>query len=385
VQQAVRQRQVGARDRRQVQARALRSGGTTRVDHDVGGPGRPPGVEVLHGRRHGVRRVGPDEQNCPGIGDVGERERQPAVNAEGAVSGGCRRRHAEPAVVVDGRCPQPHPGEFAESVSLLVGQPAAAEDADAVQTVALLRGRDAIGHQVKRLVPFGYAKGAGAVPGDRADQRAQQPVRVVEEVGGSPALGTQPAAVGREILLRHQRRRAVAGDHADAALQGAVRAMGIGGRSGGATGGAVGARSAGPVGGRHRRLLSGVDRSPTGIGDTTDEVGGDRLARGGSASPCGTHRDEATTLCGDGGVTRPFRFPHMPARQAVRAEYRDGALGRKGFLTRRAGTRPAVRKWPAMWTKQHGNAGTCPQRIVKPMAANGTDDRCSPVRARKGR
>ena len=106
--------------------------GAPRVDDDVRGPVGPAGVEVLHGRRHGVGRVGADQQDRLGLGDVGQRERQPAVDAEGPVAGGGRRRHAEPAVVVDHRGAQRDPGELAERVRLLVGQPAAAEAADRV-------------------------------------------------------------------------------------------------------------------------------------------------------------------------------------------------------------------------------------------------------------
>ena len=64
-----------------------------------------------------------------------ERERQAAVDAERAVAGGRRRRHAEPAVVVDAARAEREPGELAELVGLLVREAAAAEDADRVRAV----------------------------------------------------------------------------------------------------------------------------------------------------------------------------------------------------------------------------------------------------------
>ena len=115
-------------------------------------------VEVLHGRRHGVRRVGADEQDRGGLGDIGQRERQPAVDAERAVAGGGGRGHAEPAVVVDHRRAQRDPGELAERVGLLVGQTAAAEAADRVAAVALLGAGDRRDHALERLVPGGRAQ-----------------------------------------------------------------------------------------------------------------------------------------------------------------------------------------------------------------------------------
>ena len=201
VQQAVGQRQIGARHGLQVQWRRRAVGGAPRVDDDVGGAVGPAGVEVLHRRRHGVGRVGADQQHRLGVGDVGQRERQAAVDAEGPVGRGGRRRHAEPAVVVDGRRPQRHPGELAELVGLLVGQAAAAEAADAVAAVGVLRTLDTGDDAVQRVVPAGRAAAAWS-PGTVAHQRGQQPLRVVEQVGGGPALGAEPAPVGREIVLR---------------------------------------------------------------------------------------------------------------------------------------------------------------------------------------
>ncbi len=198
-------------------------------------PAARPCVEALHGRRHRRRGVGAHQQHRLGLADVGEREGQSAVDAEGPVARGRRRGHAEPAVVVDHRGAQRDPGELAEGVGLLVGQAAAAEAADGVAAVLGLHALQALGHQVERLVPGRGAERARAVAGDGAHQRGQQPLRVVEQAGGRPALGAQPAAVGREVRLRLQGRRPVPGHHRDPALQGAVRAVGEGGNGGHAT------------------------------------------------------------------------------------------------------------------------------------------------------
>ena len=66
----------------------------------------------------------------------------PAVDAERPGRCGGRRGHAEPAVVVDVRRAQPDPGELAQLVGLLVGQPAAAEAAHRVRPVRAWVARD---------------------------------------------------------------------------------------------------------------------------------------------------------------------------------------------------------------------------------------------------
>ncbi len=211
------QGQVRAGQRLQVQMGPGGRGRAPRVDHDVPRAVDPAGVQVLHGRWHGVGRVGADEQDGPGVGDVGERERQPAVEPERPVDRGRRRGHAEPAVVVDGRRAQRDADELAQRVRLLVGQPAAAERADAVRPVPVLGVLDGLGDAVERLVPAGGTQRSGAlVP----DQRRAQPVGVLEQVGGGPALGAQAAAVGREVVGLEP-----SAGQPHAALQGAVGAV----------------------------------------------------------------------------------------------------------------------------------------------------------------
>ena len=222
---AVREGEVGAGHRLEVQGRAGGRRGAPRVDDDVPGAPGPARVEELHGRRHGGSGVRADEQDRVGVGEVGEREGQPAVDAERAVARGGRGRHAEPTVVVDHAGTQGNSGELAERIRLLVGQAAAAEAADPVGPVALLGVPDAGDDRAEGLVPGGRAERAGAVAGDRSQQWAEQALRVVEEVGRVPALRAQAAEVGREVRLRLEGGRPVAGGHADAALQRAVRAV----------------------------------------------------------------------------------------------------------------------------------------------------------------
>ncbi len=86
---------------------------------------------------------------------------------------GGRRRHAEPAVVVDRRGAQRDPDELAQRVRLLVGQPAAAERADAVRSVALLAELDRGGDQRSSASSQEASpQRAAPVAGVLADQRA---------------------------------------------------------------------------------------------------------------------------------------------------------------------------------------------------------------------
>ena len=167
---------------------------TPRVDDDE--PRRPRSriaVEVADERRHGLGHVAADEQDRVGAGEVGDREGQAAVHAEGAVGGRGGRGHAEPAVVVDLAGPQRHPGELAELVGLLVGEPAAAEHGDARRGRARpgrARIRSATG-RAPRPSRAGLGRtGAGVVSRSAAGQ----------QLAGGPALLAQAARVGRDVL-----------------------------------------------------------------------------------------------------------------------------------------------------------------------------------------
>ena len=130
--------------------------------------------------------LAPDQQQGVGRAEVGQRERQPPVDAEGPDAGGRRRGHAEPAVVVDVAGAQRDPGELAQRVRLLVGQPAAAEDADRVPAVpSAWTARDA----GRRSGPAPRPSSPGAVR--RSPGRA--PAGVVSRSGWSEQFGGGPA------------------------------------------------------------------------------------------------------------------------------------------------------------------------------------------------
>jgi hypothetical protein len=204
--------------------RALRGRGMPRVDDDMAGAGRSARVQVLHGRRHRVGRVRADQQDGPRPGQISERERQAAVEAQRAVHGRRRRRHAEPSIVVDRCRAQRDANELAQRVRLLVGKPSAAERADAVPAVPALAVPDRRNDPVERLAPRRFAQGAGAVARVLADQRPEQAVRVVEQLRRGPALGAQAAAVHIEVgRLELDRRRDR--PQRDPALQRAVGAV----------------------------------------------------------------------------------------------------------------------------------------------------------------
>src|SRR5947209_6290033 len=198
------------------------SAGTSRVDGDMCRAAATTLVEPLHRRRHGVRRIGPDQQDDVGRRDVSQRERQAPVDAERAGSRRGGRRHAEPAVVVDLGGVQSDPGELAELVGLLVGQTTAAEAAHRVRTVVLLGAPHGMDDPIERVVPGGGFEWRVAPV---ADQGRRQPLRVVEQLGCVPTLAAQPAPVGREIVLGCQVDPVGSDTQCDAALQRAVRAV----------------------------------------------------------------------------------------------------------------------------------------------------------------
>jgi hypothetical protein len=83
---------------------------------------------------------------------------------------------------------QGEPGPFAELVHLLVGEPAAAEDADGVFAVLGLDRADPVGDVVE-----------GGLPGDglAVQERGREPRGVVEQFGRGPALLARRRGVTR--------------------------------------------------------------------------------------------------------------------------------------------------------------------------------------------
>ncbi len=155
MQEAGRQRAIGAGRRLQVQGSGLGGGGAARVDHDELAAAGALLVEILHQRRHCLGRVAARQQHGLGTRDVGDREGQAAIDAEGFQPGRRGRGHAEPPIIVDiGRADR-DPGEFPEQVGLFVGQAATPEDGDRIGAVLLLDRGEAARHEVERLVPTG--------------------------------------------------------------------------------------------------------------------------------------------------------------------------------------------------------------------------------------
>ena len=180
VQQPVGEHAVGAGHERQVQCRRRGRGCAARIDDDQVAAGAALRVEVLHGRRQRLGDVAADEEDGLGLGDVGERERQPAIQAERRVGGGRRRRHAEAAVVIDVPCAERHARELPEQVRLLVGERAAAEHANRVLAVAGLqrtdgRRRCGRGPRPRWPVPARRRRCGPAATSTGRDARARRP------------------------------------------------------------------------------------------------------------------------------------------------------------------------------------------------------------------
>ena len=171
----------------------------------------------------------PTSSTTSAVGDVGERERHAAVDAERPGGRGGRRGHAEPAVVVDVRRAQRDPGELAQLVGLLVGQPAAAEAADRVPAVAVLRGAD--GRRRPGPAPRPSRPGAAVAARSRTSGVVSRSgCRSSSAADG--ALDAEPTLVDRVVAAGQLDAAVGRGRQADPALQRAVRAV-RGGRPGG--------------------------------------------------------------------------------------------------------------------------------------------------------
>ena len=204
---------------------ALGGGGAPRVDHDVLRAALAARVEVLHRRRHRVGRVAADQHDDVGLGDVGERERQPAVDAERPVAGRGGRGHAEPAVVVDAAACAARRGRTCRA-----GRPSR-WSARRRRSRRRRRGRArpacaVIAAAIRSSASSQLAGRSGCVAGVAGPAGWCSRSRVVEQLGGGPALRAQPAAVGREVGAADQLDRAVRpARQRHPALQRAVRAV----------------------------------------------------------------------------------------------------------------------------------------------------------------
>jgi len=86
VQERVGEREIGARHRLQVHVRAPCGDRRARIDHDELAAGDALVVEVGHHGRHRLDEIRADEQDRPRAGDVLERKRQAAIEAEGPLA-----------------------------------------------------------------------------------------------------------------------------------------------------------------------------------------------------------------------------------------------------------------------------------------------------------
>ena len=170
-------------------------------------------------------RLEPTSTSTSVLLDVGERERQPPVDAERPVARRRRRRHAPAAVVVDLRGAQRDPGELAELVGLLVGQPAAAEDRDRVRAVTTRADRasrsatrsSASSQDAARSSPVARSRTSGVVSRSRLPRSP----------AARPALAAQRPLVDGELRPRLHLQRATTLRQRHPALERAVGAVGV--------------------------------------------------------------------------------------------------------------------------------------------------------------
>jgi hypothetical protein len=222
VQHAVVEGGVGAGPQGHVLVGGAGHGRLARVDHHQLGPAVPGPPEVLHGHREALGDVGPGDHDHLGLEQVGPGVAGP-VDAEGLLVGGGRRHHAEPPVVVDVTGAQGHPGELAHQVGLLGGHAGPAEHPEGVAPVGGLDPLD-LGHDPVQ----------GRLPGDRvqrpvpgvAQQRAEQPVRVMDLLVGDHPLGAEPQLVDVVVAGLDPDDATIHDPEVHAALDAAERAVG---------------------------------------------------------------------------------------------------------------------------------------------------------------
>src|SRR5579875_155130 len=157
-------------------------------------------VKVLHDWWHCFGRIGADEEDHLGVGDVLERKRQSAVESQGHHAGGRRGGHAEATVIIDVACAQHRTCELAEGVNLLIGKPASTENTDGVTAVTLPDPDKSARDAGQRLLPTDRTQRFVA---SLAHQRRGQALMADQQVGRSPALLTQSSSIGREFAWYH--------------------------------------------------------------------------------------------------------------------------------------------------------------------------------------
>ena len=177
---------------------------TPRIDDDQLASSEALRVEVLHDRRHRLGDVRADEHDRVRAGEIRDWKRQAAVETERPKACGRCRRHAEAAVVVDVRSAQNDARELAQLIDLLVGERAAAEDADRVATVLALQqpqtGRDL----VDGVLPAGWHQLTGGISHERRDEA----IWMRQRVAGGEAFEAERAGVDGKLRVASDRQRA---------------------------------------------------------------------------------------------------------------------------------------------------------------------------------
>lgn len=205
MQQTVGQRRIGAWRQLEMEIGEPRGRRRPRVGHYEPSSAPLLLVEVLQDRRHRFGEICADQQDRPGACDVFDRKRQPTIDSERPLSCRRARRHAETAIVVDIAGAQRHPREFAEQVSLLVGEPAAAQYSNRVPAVAILRAGEFRRYSIERFLPRRWPQIVRSVI---SDHRRGETLAVGQQIRRRPAFLAQAAVVGGKLAARHRDRTA---------------------------------------------------------------------------------------------------------------------------------------------------------------------------------
>ena len=151
----------------QVDGRPLGGRGRTRIGDDELPAVGPLRREVLHQRRHRLAGIAAGEQHRACARDVLERERQPAVEPEGADRGRRAGGHAEPAVVVDVRGLQARRGRTCRGGRPFRWSARRCRTRRRRRGRARLHGANTAGDEVERPIPRRRAQRAAGVADER--------------------------------------------------------------------------------------------------------------------------------------------------------------------------------------------------------------------------
>ncbi|CAM3492555.1 hypothetical protein TSHO111613_24800 [Tsukamurella hominis] len=200
--QAVEQREVGARADRQVQVGLRRGRGAPRVDHDQLRARLDPVHHAQEQDRVAVGHVGAGDEEDVGVVEVVVTAGRP-VGAEGLLVARSRARHAQPGVGLDPLRAQEALRQLGREVLRLQRHLPAHVQGDRVGPVRVPDLPQAPSGRRDRVRELDGAAVGVAV---RTHLRAGLPATGGEQVDGGGALGAQPSAV-RGVVLRPYRTR----------------------------------------------------------------------------------------------------------------------------------------------------------------------------------